>query len=577
MTAPLSLSDARYLIPNWFLERNVKTAAELSVAPDQIVFCTCGDCKETKADDDGEGTDLADEAYPEKDEAVHDVDKESVKELNDSWSSSFVRGLCPDEIKYKTFAELRDITAATFAIDRDGKLLRPEASAVIFRMEKEECDEIGYDCTTSFMEPVWMGRAVERVAKALGVSLVALNLEDLEELGGDFHRQDKEARKCKTSGDVAIPLASTSERHEKDAKAKQDGSTTNTTLIEGSENKDQEAGEAEDVDDNNENTSSTGQQWEPDVCSLSAFLSHFFAARSERNADVESWQRTQLVWTLILDAVKAKLVTENIASEMKSGTFRPKAIIFHITDYPSLDGYRLKRRVLTRFAEMLQQRRKQGDAVAMIVSTDDTSLGPDEKLQSKIGAGRASTIVARDVISDAVLATRKQSYTGIINTRALRRCLREFCAHLFLADLLKVTADWACAERGKSFTSRAFGGKLWTSTEMGYIVTQLLGRAWLKPKLSLADVRAVLNRLGLYNPVEPETQDTPARSEKAEFENNGESTTNTPEAATTEEDLSEILRGLDLNSYEQELTQRIVEPGKRVEEVDFALVTPRRV
>lgn len=137
MTAPLSLSNARYLIPNWFLERNVKTAAELSVAPDQIIFCTCGDCKETKADDDGEGTDLADEACPERDKAVHDVDEDSVKEVNDSWSSSPAREQCPDEIKYKTFAELRDITAATFAIDRDGKLLRPKGSAVIFRMEKE--------------------------------------------------------------------------------------------------------------------------------------------------------------------------------------------------------------------------------------------------------------------------------------------------------------------------------------------------------------------------------------------------------------------------------------------------------
>lgn len=578
MTAPLSLSNARYLIPDWFLERNVKTAGELSAAPDQIVFCTCDDCKETKADDDDGGADLADEEYPDKLNGGHDVGEDGVKELNDSWS----RGLCPDEIKYKTFAELRDITAAAFAIDRDGKLILPEASAVIFRMEKEECDAY-YWTSIGFMEPVWMGRAVERVAKALGVSLVTLDMEDLEDLGSDFHRQDKEAQKCKTSGDVTIPLASTSERHEKDAEAKQDGSTTNATAIEGSssENKDQEAEEAEDVDDNNENTSSTGQQWEPDVCSLSAFLSHFFAARSERNADAESWQRTQLVWTLILDAVKAKLVTKSVASEMNGGIFRPSAVIFHITDYPSFDDDRLKRRVLTRFAEIVQQRRKQGDAVAMIVSIRDVSFEPDDKLWWKIGAGRASTMVARDVkMSHEELATREQSYRGIINVRALRGCLREFLAHLFPADLLRVTADWACAERGKNFG--AFGGKTWTSTEMGCIVTQIMGRAWLKPRLSFADIRVVLNRLGLYNPVEPETQGEPARSEKAEFEDNDESTTNTPEAdipeaTTSEEEVSEILRGLDLNYYEQELTRCIVEPGKRVEEIDFARVTPRRV
>lgn len=583
MTAPLSLSDARYQIPDWFLERNVKTAAELSAAPDQINFCTCGECKEAKADDDGGGgADLADEDYPDTpdtpDKAGQHVEKDGVKEPNDSWSSSLARGLCPDEIKYKTFAELRDTTAAAFVTHRDGKLLRPEASAVVFRMEKEEWDETdSYITSTSIMEPVWMGRAVERVAKALGVSLVTLGLEDLEELGGEFYRQDQEAQECKTSGDVALPLASTSERHEKDGTAKEDGSTETATSIEESGNKDQEAEEAEDVDDDNEHASSTQQKWEPDVFSLSEFLDHFFAARSERNADSESWQRTQLAWTLILDAVRAKLATERTASVMPGGTIRPSAVIFHVTDYPNpnFGGYRLKRRVLARFAEMVQQRRGQGDAWAIIVSTEDSSLEPDEKLQRKLGAGRPSTMVARDVkLSDADLATRKQSYRGIINARALRRCLRQLCAHLFPADLLKVTADWACAERGKSFT--AFGGKMWTSTEMGHIVTQIMGRAWLKPELRFADVRVILKRLDLYNPVEPETQDTPATPEKVEVEDNDNSIANTPEDTTSEEEVTEVLTGLDLNEHEQELAKCIVEPGKRVE-VDFALMTPRRV
>lgn len=556
----------------------MKTAADLSAAPDEIVFCTCADCKEAKADDDGGSADLADEECPDK--ARHDAGKDGIKDLNDSWSSSLARGLCPDEIHYSTFAELRDMTAAAFVTDRDGKVVRPDASAVVFRMEKKETStSTGSGFTsTSFMEPVWMGRAVERIAKALGVSLVTLDLDDLEQLGGEFHRQDKEAQKCETTGDAARPLhvASTSERPEDNANAKQDGSMANAESMEGSENKHEEAEEPEEADKNNEEASPDQKQWEPDVCSLSAFLSHFFAARAERYAAAESWERTQLVWTLILDAVRGKLATASTAGKMTGRRPCPSAVIFHITDYRSVGGYTLKRRVLTRFAGIVQQRRKQGGPVVMIVSTECDYLSPEGKLQRKIGAGRASTTIARNVkMSDADLAIRTEIYEGAVNVRALKHCLREYCAHLFPADLLKVTADWACAERGKSF--RTFGGTMWTSADMNHMVTQIMGRAWLRPKPGFADIRVVLNRLGYYKCLESETQGTSARSEKAEFKVDDKSTTNTPEDTTSEEDGSEVIRGLDLNDFEQELTQRIVWPGKRMQGVDFALVISRRV
>lgn len=688
MTAQSSLSNARYQIPSWFLECNVKTAADLSAAPDQIVFCNCAGCKEKIADDYDSDADLADEKCP--DEAGHDVEEDGVKELDDSCGSSLGRELCADKIRYSTFAKLRDMTAAALVTDRGGKLLRPEASAVVFRMEREETTtdweyDDDYDrvektriTSESCMEPVWMGRAVERVAKALGVSLVALDLQDLEELGCEFYRQDKEAQKCDTSDDAAIPLASTSEKPEGDAEGKQDGSMISAASMEEGENKHEEAQGAEevqeaeeaqeavdiekdeDLEDKNENASINQQQWEPDMCSLSTFFDHFFAARAERYAAAESWQRTQLVWTLLLDAVNDKLATKSKASEILGGTRRPSAVIFHITDYRSVDD-RLKKRALARFAGKMQQRRKQGDAVVMIVSTQDYDLEPDRRLQRKIGATTASTTVARYVkMSDADLTTRERTYNGTINARALRHCLREYCAQIFPADLLKVTADWACAERGQSL--RGFGGTLWTSENMGHIVTQIMGRAWLKPELRFSDIRAVLKRLGFYNPVEPEAQDAPPCSEKAESEDNDkinaigntseentgniseaqdapacsekaesedhdESNTtgdtsedntdntsedntgnpsedntgitsvdnpdnasehntdnisehgagNTSEDTTPVEELSEILQGLNLNCCEAELTKCIVNSGEWAEEVDYALVTPRRL
>lgn len=370
MTAPSSSSNARYKIPDWFVERNVKTPADLSAAPDQIVFCNCACCKEEIAEDEGSGADLADEACPDK--AGHDVEDDGDKELDDSCGSSSGRELFTDKIRYSTFAKLRDMTAAAFVTDRGGRLLRPEASAVVFRMEREVTPTyFEYDYNThkrilrtrntseSCMEPVWMGRAVERVAEAVGVSLVALDLDDLEELGCEFFHQDKEAQRCETAGDSTIHLASTSERPKGDAEAKQDGSTTSATSMEEGGYKYEEAQKAEeaqeaeetqeaedaehkieneteevqkaaniesaeDFEDDDENASINQQQWEPDVFSLSAFLDHFFAARSELNATAKSWQRTQLVWTLLLDAVRDKLVTESACSEIIGGICRPK-------------------------------------------------------------------------------------------------------------------------------------------------------------------------------------------------------------------------------------------------------------
>lgn len=634
MTAPLSLSDARYTIPDWFLECNVKTPGDLSAAPDQILFCTCDDCKEAKDDDGVSDENIADVECPDK--AGHDAGKDEADEVSGSWSSMLARELCPDEIHYRTFAKLRDMTAAAFVADRDGNLLRPEASAVVLRMEKEELStytdyDENYDTIertttimTTCMEPVWMGRAVERVAKALGVSLVSLDLEDLEELGCEFHRQDKEAQKCKASADGAVPLASALESPEENAENERDGSTENATSTEGRGNKDDEtqeaeetrdAGdiqesegvqEAEDVEYNNETDSSNQQQWEPDVCSLCAFLDHFFAARAERNAEAESWQRTQLVWSSILGAVRDKLATGTNADEILGGSPRRNAIIFHITDYRDVD-FTLKKRVLARFAGMVQQRRKQGEAVVMIVSTKDILLEPGDKLHRKIGATKASTMVGRNAkkMSDTDLAVREKTYNGALNSRALRHCLRECCAPSFPMDLLKVTADWASSERGKSF--EAFGGTLWTSEDMGHIVTQIVGRAWLKPELKFTDIRAVLKRLEFCVPIEPEIQGGPESPEKAELEDKKEESNTTgdtsedagcnttPEDTTDnttpedntddttpgdtngngsentapEEEDGDVLSGLDLNEFEQELKKSIVDPGEWVEEVDF--------
>lgn len=89
-------SEKAYVLPNWFLDQNVKTSRDLATTPDQVVFCNCKDCEETKlAGDEFEGVEQP-------------GDKSNrVKEKSEP-------GQAPDEIHYKTFSELRDVVCGSF-------------------------------------------------------------------------------------------------------------------------------------------------------------------------------------------------------------------------------------------------------------------------------------------------------------------------------------------------------------------------------------------------------------------------------------------------------------------------------
>lgn len=418
----ISSSDKAYVLPSWFLEHNVKTAQDLATIPDQVVFCKCDACMKIKLDD---------EAFQDGEQA--DDKSDELQEKDDSRRA-------PDDICYKLFSELRNVTCASFMPSRNGKLRQD--STVILRVEG--------DSGVSRLEPTYMSQIVTQVAKvSKTISVITFDLEALEELGCEFHQQD-------------------SERAEKE--------------------------------------NSTTQGWEPNMDSFTTFLDHFFAVRSKASADAESWQRNQQVLSTILDAAQLKSAARYAEMGQADGS---DAVLIHIIDCPFTHrvlGYEVKRRVLTRFAEMVRARREQGQAVTMLLSTSYwVYLGGFEEF-TKIGGAESSTVTANfnDVTN---LDHRMEIRKGVINTQRFRRLLRlQAPSNLFCAEFLAYSSDWTSTELGQTYNS--FGKKLWSSDDVRKALARIIGRAWgireHKSQMTLSDICLVLERVGLVSQAEPD-------------------------------------------------------------------------
>lgn len=417
----ISSSDKAYVLPSWFLEQHVKTSQDLATIPDQMVFCNCNDCEKTKlADEELEGAKLRGNKLS------------GVDEKNEP-------GHAPDEMHYKTFSELRDVICASLMPLWNGNLRKE--STIVFRMQGKY---------TSFLEPAWMSRAVVQVAKASkGMSIISFDLETLEELGCEFHQQDKQKAEEQTSAKT---------------------------------------------------------YWEPDMKSFTTFLGRFFAIDPKRSARRKEWQRNQQALSTIFDAAKVQQTAACSKMGERDGS---DSILIHIMDC-SLVGQalenRTKRRVLGRIAGMVRARREQGEAMAILLSTKDYHYKPGCPDFDEIGATEGSTVTAsRDKILD--WDQRNQVRTGIVNAQRMRRLMRyRLPSDLFCSELTTVNSEWVCTSLTRTYKS--FGKDLWSSGALEKAITLLMGRGLrlskTRPQLSFRDVCAVLEHLNMFYQAESE-------------------------------------------------------------------------
>lgn len=302
------------------------------------------------------------------------------------------------------------------------------------------------DKDTSFLDPLWMGRVVGQVAKASkSMSIISFDLETLEELGCEFHLQD---------GGFAT------------------------------------------------------ESWQPNMKSFTTFLEHFFAIHPETRVERTAWKRNQQVLSTVLDAVKVKRTAIGFGIEPEDG---PDAVLIHIVDCPLVDqamGIGVKERVLARIVDLVRARRRQGEALAILLSTNCSQYEPGMYQLNEIGGTGGSTVTAyRDKILD--WDQRKEIRTGIINTQRIRRLMRHHLPwDVFCSELLEVDSNWDSSNLARTYES--FGEKLWSSGDVEKAITLLVGRGWSISKAmsqgNFVDIRAVLDRLGLFRYFESDSE-----------------------------------------------------------------------
>ena len=399
-----------YLLPDWFLTCNIKTAAELDGfrLPCRIIFFNPGRTeKETDKPDKNDATKIL---YGESAEDV------SERTVNNDKDGSFKSASCkasehandtPTEhdketrrdefnrnskfhnrddtieyqVSYDDFAELRDVTAAALVRDQDRQLPSLHPSVLL---------RTSADVDIQFIDGILL-----HLAKELQATLLSIDLEDFEDLGWEFDRQEKQI--------IARSELAESKRQEK-----------------------------------------------PNRNSLTGMAMHYFGARSNRWATSESWSRTMKAIAAILDAPGIKsgqrTTSENnskSAPVISSGpTVAESPLLLYVRDSTGVLELKTGHRFLARLRDSVQERRKSGHSVVLLASLVTTSASSAEcvhfdycrrsicrkdcgqpALSRKISAGKASTVdVSPSNLKDQE-SSNKNKYKGEVNFRRLKRFL----------------------------------------------------------------------------------------------------------------------------------------------------------
>lgn len=529
-------SPSRYHLPAWFLERNVKTSSDIEGS---VSICQCKGCEDYKKLYEGEETEDQSESTAEDPEPEEESHTSSEKHDYD----------CEDAISYDKFSELRDMVATNML----WRHMRPQDSSVLLR----RCAVSG--CSTCSMEPVHMNDIVGQVVKSLGMGLVTLSFEDLEELGSDFHAQDR--------GFAARRGEKKTAREESSEAKKEPPSKTETSAGEDATEASSDKGAKNDTEDTSSDEATTPKEpirddWKANWSDGATFTDHFFAAKSkkwqdEANFSYSAWRdRAKESYAAILDGAlgevgqKSKPRDECQSEGPMASSSRSLVVHFVDCDHSgSKLEYRQKRRVLVRLGELVQERREKGQDVVLVISS--RTLEPGEKLCQKAGVSTLSGVTL-SIVNPSQQNSEKRDLRrkGAINTRRLRWILE---SGMTQPASTRPEIDWLKSATGDDL--ERYGQEMWSINDIHRAAGQILARTWMKPQpvITAKQVDSVLRRLGMLTSPKA-AENTEAKEESGEPETKGDE--------VVEEAEKDPLDGITLDDHEERFRDCAIKPSK---------------
>lgn len=524
-------SSSRYRLPSWFLERNIKDPSRLEGC---VHICQCEVCESYKKLYEDE---------EKEDQAPESETTTGFSRLQEKFNPHSPNHDCDyeDAISYLKFSELRDLVAASMF----WRHMRPQDSSVLFR----RCWTP--DCKNCIMEAVRMDDLVTQVAKSLGMGMVSLSYEDLEELGSEFHFQDKGFA-------VSSSDAKTAEGNKTEKPSETDTSAEESTKPEASSDKG--AGNQVDgtINDVTKPEELIKDEWSPDWSQAATFTNHFFGAASkkwkdEENFSYSAWRdRTKQSYAAILDGASTKLCQESKPQEGRQADNGELSnlggLLVHFIDCDHSGAgleYRRKRRILVRLGELVQERRENGQAVVLVISTG--TLKVMDKLCRKAGVSRISgTPMVNVKYSRKNAETRDLQRKGTVNTRRLRWILETGMAQLACS---RPEVKWLPSAKGDDLA--LYGQDRWHIRAIDLAAGQILARVSIKPQpvVTSKHVDSVLRRLRMLKSPEP-AEKTDAKEESAEPEKKVDK--------AVDEAPQDPLEGLTLDDHEEKFRDYVI-------------------
>lgn len=431
----------KYTAPDWFLAHNTKTPTELENEEPAIALC----------DEDPPSTScVRDEPQEPK--------RTQQSRFDDGWAGYYVHN--------DLYAELLDITASAFVRDPKGRLALYRHGVALRSTAKGGSE---------FLDEV-----VLQMAKDLGVTLVSVSLEDIEDLGWEFDHQEQELDPV---NDASIEKGPEPER----------------------------------------------EFWEDPAL-------HYFTADSQQEEKEATWNRCKRAFTAILDAPRQKAEILGPSSEAYPGladvtTKRPFLLYFR--DVKRMEDIERNCSFLHRLQDFVEERRRSGEPI-VLVSAFSHGGTPDEhastsplcpwmpchcdcwicecqcskrgyqslacepqRIRGMLGSKKDPIItLTPSKVTEKMLEKHQRKGEGVpaeyLNLRRLQRALRLEIPHLFAQGALYPVIDWS-----EQLGTNPPDETTWSMPEIERATAQIIGRAWRRPQLELDDVRTVLRRMKL--------------------------------------------------------------------------------
>lgn len=359
-------------------------------------------------------------------------------------------GPTKSQISSDTFSMFRDIVASAFVRNSEDSL-DPTQSFVILEAQ-------------TLAAPIdFLDELVKSLVKEIGASLISFDLEDLEDLGIAFSQQTP-----------------TDPSGSKSAEGKP------------AKNKDKK------------------RDWNPSMAK------HWFSASSETDSDArkKAWERTQRSYSTIFDAIPRNQAVTTPEDGDATETTRDEQddlaspILVHVRETSRMLAMEKGWRFLGRLCDCIQERRENGQAIAVVLTIPKPNVvdcscpqcvdGHQIRWNLVYNNTCATTLSNHRInpINDDLTGFDHTDYIASVNLRRLKRVLRQRMCHLFDPELLHPHADWkqlVCKE-----PRQCFGDEPWSWDSIHGAFLQISGRSFGKQKLEVTDILLVLSRLGLH-------------------------------------------------------------------------------